>query len=358
MANELEIWALHGEADATRIEQVARTESELKFEATLVKNPEMLMPGLTLIGRQTRSGRGKLDLLGLDEKGQLVVFELKRELVARDAVTQIIDYGSFLESLSDKELVEHIAAQPGEGIEPIGNFDEWYGQRFTNPEASLKPVQMTLVGLGADDDAIRIVEFLAKHDMPISMLTFRGYDHDGRVLLAKQVQAERDIAERAKARSGRDQQETNRAFEKALDERIDELNIRDFWEDVFGAFEDSLGTPYVRKGGFNFFFRSTLNLPNHPGGFVSPLSIRLTQKEKIRIVFFPVSVHLCRQEFDNSKLGFEKEKPQAAPTTNEIQQQWFLELGDVEWKKHKEDLVALADAVAEAWREARRKSRG
>lgn len=355
MANELEIWALDGEADATRVKQVARTESELKLEATLVKNPEMLMPKLRLIGRQMRAGRGKLDLLGLDEKGQLVVFELKRELVARDAVTQIIDYASFLESLSDKELVEHIAAQPGEGIEQIGgDFDEWYGQQF-KPEASLKPVQMTLVGLGADADATRIVEFLAKHDMPISMLTFRGYDHDGRVLLAKEVQAERDIAERAKARSGRDQQEKNRAYKQAIDERIGELKIRDFWEDVFGAF-DSLGSPYVRKGGFNFYIPSTLNLPNHPGGFNNPLSILLTREPKIRIVFKPVSVHLCRQKFDNSKFGFEKEKT-LAPTTNEIQQQWFLELGDVEWKKHREDLIALADAVAEAWREARRKSR-
>lgn len=357
MANELEIWALDGGGDATRVAPVARTESELELEDTLVKNPEMLMPGLTLIGRQTRSGRGKLDLLGLDKKGQLVVFELKRELVAREAVTQIIDYASFLESLSDKDLVEHIAAQPGEGIEPIvGEFDEWYGQRFTDPEASLKPVQMTLVGLGADADATRIVEFLAKHDMPISMLTFRGYDHDGRVLLAKQVQAELDIAERAKARSGRDRKEEERALKKALDERIDELNIRDFWDDVFGAFEDSLGRPYVRKGGFNFF-RPTLNLPNHPRGFNAPLSIQVTREGKIRIIFFPVSVHLCRQKFDDSNLGF-KDEPTQAPTANEIQKQWFLELGDVEWKKHKEDLVALADAVEDAWREGRRKSRG
>lgn len=356
MANELEIWVLDGEADATRVKQVARTESELKLEDTLVKNPEMLMPGLTLIGRQTPTKGGPLDLLGHDEDGRLVVFELKRGPLTREAVTQIIDYVSALESMNEEDLVKHITER-SKGIRGIEPFDyQTYVQTF--PDVPLTPVQMTLVGLGADASATRIVEFLAKRGMRMSMLTFHGYHHDGKVFLAKQVQTERDIAERAKARSSRNRKEEERALKKALDERIDELKIRDFWEDVFGAFEDSfLGTPYVLTNGFNMYIPSTLNLPNHPKGFNVPLSILLTREPKIRIAFFPVSVHLCRQEFENSKLGFEKEQTKTQ-TTNEIQHKWFLELGDVEWKEHKEELVALADAVKAAWREARRKSRG
>ena len=59
----------------------------------------MLMPDLTLVGRQTPAGGGALDLLGVDEDGRLVVFELKRGTLTRDAVAQVIDYCSYLESL-------------------------------------------------------------------------------------------------------------------------------------------------------------------------------------------------------------------------------------------------------------------
>ena len=50
----------------------------------------MLMPGLTLVGRQTPTGSGWLDLLGVDEDGKLVVFELKRGKLTREAVAQAI----------------------------------------------------------------------------------------------------------------------------------------------------------------------------------------------------------------------------------------------------------------------------
>ena len=58
----------------------------------------MLMPGLKLVGRQTPTEGGPLDLLGVDEDGRLVVFELKREMLSREAVAQVIDYASYLDS--------------------------------------------------------------------------------------------------------------------------------------------------------------------------------------------------------------------------------------------------------------------
>ena len=77
----------------------SRQPSEDLLEETLASNPDMLMPGLTLVGRQTRTEGGPLDLLGVDRDGRLTLFELKRGSLNRDAVAQVMDYGSWLESL-------------------------------------------------------------------------------------------------------------------------------------------------------------------------------------------------------------------------------------------------------------------
>lgn len=124
----------------TELEPTNRTETEQMLEDTLVANPEMLMPGLTLVGRQTPTTGGPLDLLGVDSSGQLVVFELKRETLTRDAVTQIIDYASSLELLSDDDLAAQIVGQSGKnGIDTIDDFEEWYSQRF--PDSTVRRIK-------------------------------------------------------------------------------------------------------------------------------------------------------------------------------------------------------------------------
>lgn len=237
MTDEIKIWALDGSSEAnkvTELEPTNRTETEQRLEDTLVANPEMLMPGLKLVGRQTPTTGGPLDLLGVDSSGQLVVFELKREMLTRDAITQIIDYASSLESLSDDDLAAQIAEQSGKnGIDPIDDFEEWYSQRFAEQQLdSLKPIQMMLVGLGADKNATRMVDFLTKRGVDISLLTFHGYSHAGKTLLAKQVQVEPTLIGRIPG----DRKERLAERGRKLIERAEALGIRDFFEEVAEPF--------------------------------------------------------------------------------------------------------------------------
>lgn len=56
-------------ANSVSVEALAErreVQTELELEETLVANPEMLEPGLRLIGRQTPSASGWLDLMGID----------------------------------------------------------------------------------------------------------------------------------------------------------------------------------------------------------------------------------------------------------------------------------------------------
>ena len=160
MTEELKVWAVEGGGEVAPVERASHAETENLLENTLVRNPDMLIPGLELVGRQTPTDGGPLDLLGVDPDGRLVVFELKRGDLTRDAVTQIIDYASSLENMSDDQLAAHIDRHSGrDGIDEIEDFEGWYDQRFE--ERRLSPIKMILVGLGADDRATRMVNFLA-----------------------------------------------------------------------------------------------------------------------------------------------------------------------------------------------------
>ena len=288
------------------------------------------------------------------------MFELKKGGVKRDAVTQAIDYASSLEAMSDSDLFRHIATQSGgeSGIEPIENFGDWYDELFSDRD-SLRPVHMILVGLGVDDDATRMVEFLAGHDVPMSIMTFHGYNHGGSSFFAKQVQTERDVKERVKVKSTLERErekEAKEAKQRALEERV--AGIQDLWEDVVSTFDNGCRTKIVLKNGFNFYWDS-LNLREHDTSFNIPTSVRLTDEGKVRVIFFPVSISLCSQDFNDSKrnIGFKEEQPVRAPRTNEIDMQWFRDLDEEEWKTHKEELAKLVDAVGKAWREAQREWR-
>ena len=187
---DIKLWELN-ESLATPLKSNNELESEHLLEETLVQNPSLLIEGLTLVGRQTPTEGGPLDLLGVDEDGRLVVFELKRGTLSREAVAQIIDYASDLDNMDPAALATHISDSSGEhGIEEIEDFEEWYNNRIGELE-SLKPFRLFLVGLGADDRTERMVRFLAENSgMDISLLTFHGFEYDGKTILAKQVEVE------------------------------------------------------------------------------------------------------------------------------------------------------------------------
>jgi hypothetical protein len=191
---EVKLWVLERDQNKNLVpipvDTLDHTETEKQLEELLVRNPEILMPGLTLIGRQTPIEGGALDLLGVDEDGNLVVYELKRGTLSRDAVAQVIDYASFLASSDSESLSEHISQRSGNGgIEKIEDFESWYQERFpNNPEGYSNQPSMVLVGLSADDRTRRMVDFLSKGGLAISLITFHAFNKGDNIFLARQVE--------------------------------------------------------------------------------------------------------------------------------------------------------------------------
>ena len=339
--DEVKIWSVDEESNVEPLPKKGQTDTEELLEDTLVKNPSMLLPGLRLVGRQTPTGGGPLDLLGVDEDGRLVVFELKRGTLSRDAVAQIIDYASDLDSKNDVELAKHITANSGVGgIESIDDFEEWYAQ---NTEAegleSLRPMRMFLIGLGADDRTERMVRFLAENSgMDISLLTFHGFDYNGEILLAKQVEVEA-VAEPG-PRLGRRYVSTAERRER-LTRSIEDSGMAETFDAVRGMFREAWPRSTTRPGAYG-------------------LGIRLQGKGqyaridpevgKVRVVFFPRAKALCLDDFRRpvEELQYDtwpKDREPLEDPDTEIQFKFTAE----EWENHKDLLHALTEAVYEAW---------
>lgn len=65
---------------------------------------DLLGLDVLIIGRQIVTGFGvRIDLLGIDAAGNLVIVELKRDRTPRDIIAQVLDYASWVAALTTRE---------------------------------------------------------------------------------------------------------------------------------------------------------------------------------------------------------------------------------------------------------------
>ena len=354
MNDDIRIWEIDDPNQGGRpVESIEETDTENALEEALVNSPDMLMQGLTLVGRQTPTDGGNLDLLGVDDDGRLVVFELKRGELTREAIVQILDYCSWLESLTESELATHIASRSGTGgVNKIDDFEAWYGIRHSGQLLDLKPIRMVLVGLGADTRAQRMVDYLARRNVDITLLTFHGFTHAGKTLLARQTEGGEEVHEPGPVRRVSQDELHNLHAERAK-----EGGIGDLWQKAVST----LSIPFnstATKSGITFWLPPITLQRSDSGKTVSVRashSVAVDRDEKIRVTFYPAAVGLCQQAFEDRKnaVDFHSEPPSHAPETAQMKEQWYCQLGKNEWKEHKETLIALARDVHRAWQKVR-----
>ena len=338
MNTEIGIWTITGESSTpTELDPADRIETEKMLEDVLVRSPNMLMAGVQLVGRQVSVGTGQIDLLGIDEEGRLVVFELKRGKLTRDAVAQILDYCSYLESLSDLEVGTIIAEHSGKhGISKIEDFDEWYASQAGD---SLRPVRMVMVGLGMDVSAQRIVDFLAERGIDISLLSFHGFLHGESLFLAKQVQnVETPHTPRGIKVSASD-----------LNRKASEYGVSTLWQDARESLTHSSGTYYTKSG--ITYTQPTITLPDDVRVRASH-SIAIVSSGQIRITLYPAAADLGGERFEalKQKVPLTPETPPNAPRTPRAPKQWYCSLDEDSWQKNKDHLIEFARHLDGVWR--------
>lgn len=190
MPIDLGLWRIE---DGDTFHRVSSTklDSEERLEQFLLQDPNVLGQPLLVIDRQITTPSGKrLDILAIDEDGDLHVVELKRDRSPRDVTAQIIDYASWVRHLNYQDVKELYEASD----EHDDTFEAGFDSAFypTQDDAPAGPDEvnsqhtLTIVSSELDSSTERIIEYLSEEfEVPINAIRFNYYKEDGREYIAR-----------------------------------------------------------------------------------------------------------------------------------------------------------------------------
>ena len=354
---KIEIWELASGRDTATslLSTIDSTKTEEELEEIHVRSPDMLERGLQLVGRQTpMTGGGYLDLLAVDGDGRLVVFELKRGTLSRDAVAQVVDYASDLDAIEFEDLEKVVASHSGSGdIPKIDHFIEWYDRQYEGKSIeSLKPPRMVLVGLGVDHAAERMVNFLVDRGVEISLVTFQGFEHGAKVLLARHVEVD--------SRRPKPPVTPSALFEK----RAQSSKIQELLEIVTEMFMRQHSEFWQTHSSSRRHFSLDYSWYEMPGESKSKpratLFIELDADiDGVKVGYHPIAVDLVSKEafedLNDHGIAFETKYASNAPHIGPINEEFKCSLRSIEeWREREEHLTALTKRVCGSYDAARK----
>lgn len=249
MPVEMRMWRIDGDKPRPLTSTVLPSEAAL--EDFLAEDPSLLGVRLLVIGRQVRTPYGKyIDLLAIDADGNPHVLELKRDRTPRDVVAQVLDYGSWVTSLTREQVIDIAAEHLAEPFEVA--FEDVFGS--APPDELNGDLHLTVVATDLDNSSERIVAYLRDFGVPINAVFFSYLEDDDRRYLARSWLATGEEGTSGKpsgARKGK---------------RAD-WNGRD-WYVSFGdsdgewrSWDDGLKYGFVSAGGGVWYSRTLRSLP-------------------------------------------------------------------------------------------------
>ena len=89
-----------------------RLPKEDDLQRWIAEDPLLIGLDLLIIGREIYTSFGaQVDLLGLDQDGNLVIIECKRERTPREVIAQLLDYGNWVSGLSTRQVYEGLGTE-------------------------------------------------------------------------------------------------------------------------------------------------------------------------------------------------------------------------------------------------------
>jgi len=149
---------------------------ETKIEAWVADDLTLIGVDGFVIGRQIATDHGKfIDILAMDEDGNLIIIELKRDRSPRDIVAQVLDYASWVRRLTTGDV--HTLAQSLD-VSLAKAFRDKFGTSL--PQTLNASHQMVVVASEVDEGTKRIIEYLSEeHDVGINAAFFNVFEAGG-----------------------------------------------------------------------------------------------------------------------------------------------------------------------------------
>lgn len=151
---------------------------ESDLELLLENNPEYFFENskLLIIGRQiTTNLNSFIDLLGIDNSGNTIVIELKRNKTPRDTIAQLLEYASFIENLDYYQLNEIYHDYSGEEIS-LEDFHQQYFQNESDKKVSFnKFSKLVIVAQNITKEIKQTAQYLRKRGLDLYCLEFKYF---------------------------------------------------------------------------------------------------------------------------------------------------------------------------------------
>jgi hypothetical protein len=168
MATEIKVWQIINETlEPIETSMVEEKRLEKHLENWIKTHPEILGENIIIIGEQVSTSGGVIDFLGIDkETGDLIIIELKRDRLGRDALAQAIDYASEVASWTEEDINERIDKKLELIIENLN---------LEGPNINLNQNQrILLVGFSMEDRLQRMIDWLSeKYGMSINAVLLK-----------------------------------------------------------------------------------------------------------------------------------------------------------------------------------------
>ena len=196
MATEIKTWEIiDGKLNSidTTLAENNRKETE-HLENWIKTKPEILGKDILIIGEQVYTKSGPLDFIAIDNNGNIVIVELKRDKLARVVLAQAIDYASDLSSWDIDKLSEVCMSYTGNSLEDhiSANFEDVQIDDLTINQTQ----RLLLVGFSIEEPLNRMIEWLSSNfDMSINAIILNYVKTStGTELLSRTVTIPEEIA--------------------------------------------------------------------------------------------------------------------------------------------------------------------
>jgi Holliday junction resolvase-like predicted endonuclease len=161
---------------------------EAHLENWIENDPSLVQAGLEIVGRQINIEGGKLDLLALDPQGRWIIIEIKKDILRREVISQVLDYASSIHGLSEmdfKNKIDPYLKSKNKTIDAL--LEQRDALDSLNPEN--REMLFFVVGTGKHQGLERISNYLAdQFKFPISIITFQVFEtSNGEKILAREI---------------------------------------------------------------------------------------------------------------------------------------------------------------------------
>ena len=151
---------------------------EIDLEDMLENNPEYFFDNskILIVGRQVTTNLNTfIDLLGVDETGNTVVIELKREKTPRETLAQLIEYASFIDNLDYEQLNEIYQNYSGEEVGLEDYHQEYFNTNYAHKIYWNKTSKLMIVAQEITTEIKQTSLYLRRKGLDVYCLEFKYF---------------------------------------------------------------------------------------------------------------------------------------------------------------------------------------